>query len=138
MAVTPEMIQQVRYEVQDIDLALPLLDDATYTYILTKNNESISRSSLDAARMILLQLSLRGDHSVDIFSVRSSKSAEQYRLALELYLKSPQLNPGYNNVGAYAGGVSISDMQANNATLDNNIIQPPLVLDDTPTGFFNV
>jgi hypothetical protein len=138
MAITPEMIQQVRYEVQDIDLALPLLDDDVYTYILTKNLESISRSALDAARMILMQLSLRGDHTVDIFSVKGSKVASEYRAALELYLKSPQMNPVYNSVGGYAGGVSISDMQSNVDNLDNNIIQSPLVLDDTPTGFFTV
>jgi hypothetical protein len=138
MAVTAEMIQQVRYEVQDTDLSLPLLDDATYTYILTKNLESISRSALDAARMILMQLSLRGDHTVDIFSVKGSKVASEYRAALELYLKSPQLNPIYNNVGGYAGNISVSDMQANVDNLDNNIIRSPLVLDDTPTGFFTV
>jgi hypothetical protein len=142
MAVTAEMIQQVRYEVQDCDLALPLLDDDVYTYILTKNLESVSRSALDAARMILMQLSLRGDHTVDIFSVKGSKVASEYRAALELYLKSPQLNPVYNNVGGYAGNISVSDMQSNINDLDNNIVQSPInpstVTTTLSTDYFSV
>ena len=47
------------------------------------------------------------------------------RLAIELYLKDPANNPLYKNLKGYVGGVSISDMDANNANLDNNIIQSP-------------
>jgi poly(A) polymerase Pap1 len=142
MAVTPEMITQVRYEVQDIDLAFPLLDDATYTYILTKNNESINRSAVDAARMILMQLSIRSnDSTVDIFSVKGSKAAAAYKEALQMFLKNPQLNPVYNSVTAYAGGVSISDMQANVDNLDNNAVVSPVDLGSngtSSTDFFSV
>lgn len=138
MAVTPTMIQEVRYEVADLDPALPLLSDDVYIYVLTKNNENIQRSSLDAARMILLQLSLRGDSTVDIFSIKGSKVASEYRAALELYIKSPQLNPIYSNTSIYAGNISKADMKANDATVDNKIIQSPLVLDNTHTGFFTI
>ncbi len=37
---TPQEILAVRYEVQDVDVALPILPDATYEYILTKNTGS--------------------------------------------------------------------------------------------------
>ena len=114
-------IQKVRIEVADLDPGFPLLVDDEYAYLLQKNNNSIVRASVDAARIILLKLSQQTDETVSIFSVKGSKAAEQYRLALELYIKNPQLNPLYNNLQGYFGGVSISDMEANVANPDNNI-----------------
>ena len=118
-------IQKVRIEVADLDPGFPLLSDDEYSYILEKNNNSIVRASTDAARIILLKLSQQTDETVSIFSVRGSKAAEQYRLALELYIKNPQLNPLYNNLQGYFGGVSLSDMSVNNANADNNIVENP-------------
>ena len=119
------LIQQVKLEVADLDQAFPLLSDADYDYLLLKHNNSVVRAAVDAARIILLLLSQRTDETVDVFSVRGSKDAEQYRLALELYIKNPQLNPLYNNLKGYFGGVSISDMEANAANPDNNIVENP-------------
>ena len=119
------LIQQVKLEVADLDTAFPLLSDADYDYLLLKHNNSVVRAAVDAARIILLLLSQRTDETVDVFSVRGSKAAEQYRLALELYIKNPQLNPLYNNLKGYFGGVSISDMEANAANPDNNIVENP-------------
>ena len=118
-------IQKVRIEVADLAPGFPLLVDDEYTYLLEKNNNSVVRASVDAARIILLKLSQQTDETVSIFSVKGSKAAEQYRLALELYIKNPQLNPLYNNLKGYVGGVSISDMEANNADQDNNIVENP-------------
>ena len=118
-------IQKVRIEVADLDPGFPLLADDEYSYLLEKNNNSIVRASVDAARIILLKLSQQTDETVSIFSIRGSKAAEQYRLALELYIKNPQLNPLYNNLQGYFGGVSLSDMSANNSNADNNIVENP-------------
>ena len=118
-------IQKVRIEVADLDPGFPLLADDEYSYLLEKNNNSVVRASVDAARIILLKLSQQTDETVSIFSVKGSKAAEQYRLALELYIKNPQLNPLYNNLQGYFGGVSLSDMSANNSNADNNIVENP-------------
>lgn len=115
-------IQKVRYEIGDTDPSLPILNDAEYEYFLEKNANSVGRSALDAAKTILFKLSQRGEESVDIFSIKGNKAAEQYRLALQMYLKDPNLNPVLNNVKAYFGGVSKSDMQANDANADNNLV----------------
>jgi hypothetical protein len=136
-------IQKVRVAVADLDPAFPILDDTTYEYFLEKNNDSIDRAALDAAKTILFTLSQRTNQTVDLFSVSGgSKSAEQYRLALQLFLRDPQLNPVYNNVGGYAGGVSISDMQSNINDLDNNIVQSPInpsiVTTTLSTDYFSV
>ena len=132
-------IQKVRIEVADLDPGFPLLADDEYSYLLEKNNNSVVRASVDAARIILLKLSQQTDETVSIFSVKGSKAAEQYRLALELYIKNPQLNPLYNNLQGYFGGVSISDMEANAANPDNNIVENPGKTDSLyQTGPFNL
>lgn len=125
MSVTPEMIMKVRYEVQDLSgPGLYILDDTTITYFLEKNSEVIRLASLDAARAILLRLSMNAtDEIVDIFSIKGSKSASEYRQSLELYLKNPLLNGLNSDIMPYAGGISLSDMQANDANLDN--VLPP-------------
>ena len=118
-------LQKVKIEVADLDPSFPLLSDDTYNYYLEKNNDNITRASLDAARTILMVLSQRTDETVDIFSLRGSKAAESFRLALELYLKNPMLNPVLLNTSAIISGTSISDMLENDTNLDNNIVTTP-------------
>ena len=127
MAVTPEMISACRTEVGDVVIELPILADSEYTYFLTKNSENIRRASLDAAKTILLKLSLNSKSStVDVLSVNTTMVAGDYRKALQLYIKSPELNGMYSTVTAWAGGISKSDMQANVDNLDNNAVLPPV------------
>ena len=123
MSLTP--IQQIRLTVQDNTPGLYIISDDELAWLLEKNNNNVAKASIDAARIILLNLSQRNDETVDIMSIKSSKVAENYRLALESFLKDPNSNPLYQNLKGYVGGVSISDMDANNANLDNNIIQSP-------------
>lgn len=119
---TPEAIDQVRMEVADTEAGLYILPDATYEYILTKNEGSISRSSIDAARMILMRLSISSrDTVVDVISLKGSKTAEAYRQALILYISNPSLNPLYNNINGWAGNVSVSEIESNSNNPDNNI-----------------
>lgn len=113
------LIQEIRLAVGDTDPALPLLTDDVYQYYLDKQNQSVARASMDAARAILMVLAQRGDESVDIFSFKGSRSAASYMEALKLFLRDPSLNPLYNNCGMYAGGISVSDIAANNANTDN-------------------
>ena len=130
-------IQKVRVECADTDPTFPILPDSTYIYLLEKNYDSITRSAMDAARIILMHLSQRGTETVDIFTIKGSSAAESYRQALILYIKDPNNNPLYQNCQAWFGGVSVSQMQTNDANLDNNIVQQPSVSYDTvPTGYF--
>lgn len=113
-------IQKVRIEVADTDINFPILSDDEYEYLLEKNNDSIRFAGIDAARIILMKLSITAtDQTVDIFSIKGAKAAEQYREALKLYLKSPELNPLANTAMPYAGGISRSDMVLNNSNSDN-------------------
>jgi hypothetical protein len=135
-------LQQIRYELGDVDVALPIMSDSEYEYFLEKNNNSVRRAALDAAKTILFKLSMKGDHSVDILSVKGSKAAEAYRMALQLYIKNPDLNTLLQNASGYAGGISLIDIQSNIDNLDNNIVQSPInpstVTTTLSTDYFSV
>lgn len=112
-------IQKVRIEIADTDITFPILSDDEYEYLLEKNNNSIRTAAIDAARIVLMKLSITSnDETVDIFSIKGSKAAEQYREALKLYLKNPDLNPLLSSAMPYAGGLSRADMEANNNASD--------------------
>lgn len=130
-------ISAVRLLVQDNEPGLYIISDDEIEYLLDRNSLSINRTALDAARIILLNLSMRGDSTVDIFSIKGAKAAEQYRLALMLFLRDPNLNPVLQNVQGYFGGVSKSDMEANDGNSDNVII-PNVNSTDNRNGYFNV
>lgn len=130
-------ISDIRYELSDTSIEFPILSDAEITYYLTKNSSNLARTSMDCARAILMKLSMRDNFTVDIFAVRSSGTANQYMLALQLYIKDPNLNPLMQNLQGYAGGVSISDMQANDSNSDNNrAIRPSESGCSLPLDFF--
>ena len=112
-------IQECRLSVGDTDPALPLLTDDVYYFYLSKNANSVPRASMDAARAILMQLSMRGDESCDIFSFKGSKASQAYMESLKMFLRDPSLNPLYNSAGMYASGISVSDIASNNANTDN-------------------
>lgn len=123
MALTP--VQAVRLTIQDNTPGLYIISDEEIEYLLTKNSDNVARASLDAAKIVLLNLAQRSSESVDIFSINGSKAAEQYRLALELFLKDPNSNPIYANLKGWVGGVSKSEMLENIAAEDNNVVTSP-------------
>ena len=121
MALT--LNQQVRLLCQDNTPGLYIISNDEIDFLLERNNNNVDKAVYEALQIMLRYLAQRGDESIDVFSIRGSKAAEQMRLAIELYLKDPANNPLYKNLKGYVGGVSISDMAENNANLDNNIIQ---------------
>ena len=130
-------VSDIRYELSDTSVEFPILSDDEINYYLTKNSSNLARTSMDCARAILMKLSMRDNFTVDIFAVRSSGTAQQYMQALQLYIKDPNLNPLMQNLQGYVGGVSISDMQANDSNSDNNrVIRPSESGCNLPLDFF--
>ena len=123
MALT--LIQQVRLNTQDNTPGLYILSDAEIEHLLERNNNNVNRASVEAARIILFNLSMRSDETVDVFSLKSSTSAKAYIEALKMYINNPALNQVSANVQGYVGGISLADMQANDANTDNNIFINP-------------
>ena len=115
-------VQKLRIEVQDTSLEFPLLSDDEYRYILDKNNQSIRKASLDAARVILFKLSIESvDNVVSVFSIKGSQAAKAYMEALKLFINNQALNPLVLDGTVYAGGISKTDYAANAANPDNII-----------------
>lgn len=133
-----EDILKVRYELADTDTALPMLSDGEYGYFIDKNIGSLRRAMLDAAKTILFKLSMRGDETVDIFSIKGSKAADQYRQALQLFIKNPDFNPALTLAEAYAGGVSRSDIIANIEDADANAVLTPTEATTFADNYFEV
>ena len=131
------LIDQVRLLVQDNTPGLYIISDEEINFLLQRNNNRLNPTALEAAKIILMNFSMRGDSTVDIFSIKGGKAAEQYRLALQLLIKDPNLNPMINNVQGYFGGVSKSDMVANDGNLDNNLV-PSAKSTSTPNDYFGV
>lgn len=120
------LIEQVRFLVQDNVPGLYVISDAEIEFLLERNNQSVNRASVEAARVILFNLSMNSsDSSVDIFSIKGSQAAKAYIEALKMYINNPNLNQVGNNLQGYVGGISLEDMQANDANLDNNIFINP-------------
>lgn len=118
-------IHAIRIELGDTSTEWPIMSDDEYNYFLGKHDWNIRRAAMDAAKSIMLKLSMRTDESVDLFSIKGTAAAKNYMMALQIYIKNPDLNTLYDKVQGYAGGISKSDMQANDSNLDNNIVKDP-------------
>jgi hypothetical protein len=118
-------IHAMRIELGDTSPEFPIMSDDEYNYFLSKHDWNIRRAAMDAAKSIMLKLSMRTDETVDLFSIKGSAAARNYMQALQMYIKNPDLNALYDKVQGYAGGISKEDMQANDANLDNNIVKDP-------------
>lgn len=124
MALTD--IQKVRLEIADNDPSLPVLSDEEVAYYLEKHSNSISRAAIDCAKTIMFKLSMNaGEQRVDIFSISGKAASDAYIAALKLYISNPNINGIFNNMNVYISGTSVSDMQANIANTDNNIVLIP-------------
>lgn len=118
---TPESILAVRTELGDTDISLPVLSDEEIGYFIDKNLGNVSRATIDTAKTLMFKLSYRTDQTVDILSIKGSKTAANWIAALKEYLRNPSLNPLIGSASGWGGGISVSEMQANNANPDNNV-----------------
>lgn len=115
-------IQKIRLEIGDNDPAMPILADDEVQYFIDKNEGSLRKAALDCAKSILFRLASFGFERVDILEYRGSDYFVQYKQALEMFIKNPEYGSVSNAMG-YAGGISVSDIQKNINTIDNNYVK---------------
>jgi hypothetical protein len=115
-------IEAVRLEIYDKDEVFPLLSDEEIQYFLDKNEGSIRKASLDAAKSILFRLASYTYERVDILEHKGSDYFLQYQKALEMYIKNPEYG-SISKASIYAGGISVSDIQANIQSSDVNYVK---------------
>ena len=118
----PTLIEQVRLNVGDTDAEFQILPDDTYQWLLDKYSNNVNRSSLDAAKFILFELTKfptrERTGQIEVWN----EWVNAYRKALELFIKDPNLTTMVPM--PYAGGISKSDMKANDSSDDN--VRPEL------------
>lgn len=108
---------RLRLLVGDIWSDFEILTDADYQYFLNKYSANENRAALDAARTILFKLArLTRERTGDI-EVYGSEWFKDYKAALELMIKNPDLT--ISVAMPYAGGISKSDMLNNDLNTDN-------------------
>lgn len=115
-------IDRVRIKTGDIDTSLVFLDDATYQYYLTKNNNNENRTARELMPIILFSLAKMRRERAYMCEVYGADTFNNYMQALKLALANPAI---YDvEFTPYAGGISRSDMQANND--DNDTLSPKI------------
>lgn len=114
---------RVRLNVGDIWADFELLHDEDYQYFIDKNNGNENRATLDAARALLFSLTRFTRERTGDIEVYGGDWFNNYRRALELTLKDP--NIAISLAVPYAGGISRSDMHSNRMKSDNNSVIVP-------------
>ena len=113
-------IQKLKLEVGLVAEASDILSDEELTYFLEKNNNSIRKAGLDAAKTVLFVLSqLIHERSGSELEVWGHTWFENYMQTLKLYLNDPNYSIALNGAKAYAGGISKTDIRNNIDNPDN-------------------
>ncbi len=118
----PTLIEQVRLNVGDNNAEFQILPDDTYQWLLDKYSNNVNRSSMDAARFILFELTKfptrERTGQIEVWN----EWVNAYRKALELFIKDPNLTVMIPV--PYAGGISKDDMYLNDS--DNDNVRPAI------------
>lgn len=112
-------IEKIRIEIGLTGEAADILSDEELTYFLEKNNNSIKRASLDAAKTALFILSQFQHERVESLEIWGHTWFENYTKALKLYLTNPNFSINIDSAKAYAGGISKTDIRSNIDNEDN-------------------
>lgn len=124
-------IGQLRMETGDVG-DITILYDEEYSYILSKHNNSVKDSVVDALYAVLLKLSFRTRERLDRIEFFGNQSFEQYQKFVKDKIKQLSgIGIVANNFNVYAGGISVEDAEKYKA--DSDIIQwrNPLENDDS-------
>lgn len=114
-------IDRVRMTVGDTDTSNEYISDQWYTHFLSNNSNNETRTAIDCAKAILARFTFNTREKVDQIEIYGNELFPNYLIWLKEFIESPALS-GLKSPSPYAGGVSISDMAANNNNSDNNTI----------------
>lgn len=110
-------IDRIRLIVGDTITEFDYLSDETYQYLLDKHNNNETSTALEAARYILGSLTRFSRERTGSIEVYGSEMFKNYRDFLVELLRNPQML--LDRAQVYAGGISKSDMIANDSNPDN-------------------
>jgi len=110
-------IDRLRLSLGDTSTSFTILDDATYSYYLTKNNNNEKRTARELMPIALMQLTqMRRERAYQV-EVYGADAFNNYMQALKLAINNPAI---YDvEFTPYAGGISRSDMASHNNDTDS-------------------
>lgn len=110
-------VDRIRLAVGDIWDDIEMLKDADYQYFLDRNLGNENRATMDAVKAVIFKLArMTRERTGDIEVYGGEWFANYYKMLL-LLLKDP--NASLSLAVPYAGGISKSDMLANDINNDN-------------------
>lgn len=130
MALTD--VEKVKLELGLNNLTESPLSDLDIEYFLEKNNDSIQKASLDAAKTVLFYISRYiHEKSGPELELWGHTWYVNYADALKMYINNPNYSTALQNASVYLGGLSKEDVQSNNSNYDNIVVEveDPLATD---------
>ena len=116
-------IEKLKLEIGLVNEASNILSDEEIAYFLEKNNNSIRKAALDAAKTVLFVLSqLVHERSGAELEIWGHTWFENYMKTLQMYINDPNYSIALENAKAYAGGISVSDIRSNINNPDNLVV----------------
>ena len=112
-------ISAIRLELGLVNEASNILSDEEIAYFLEKNNNSIRKAALDAAKTVLFILSTRVHEKIEMLEIWGHTWFENYMKTLQMYINDPNYSIALESAKAYAGGISVSDIRNNINNPDN-------------------
>ena len=117
-------VEKVRLEIGLSGQAADILSDAEIQYFLDKNNYSVKKASLDAAKTVLFILAqLVHERSGSELEIWNHTWFENYMKVLQLYITNPNFSVALEQAKVYAGGISATDIRNNVENSDNFTVQ---------------
>ena len=112
-------ISALKLEIGLVNEASNILSDEEITYFLEKNNNSIRKAALDAAKTVLFILSTRVHEKIEMLEIWGHTWFENYMKTLQMYINDPNYSIALESAKAYTGGISVSDIRSNINNPDN-------------------
>ena len=113
-STNPSDRNTVRFIIGDIIELRPLFQDEELDYLLLKNSGDNNSAAIDALQIKITELSLYGDGKLGAFEFDFSSVIENMKATLSNLRASQSTSSSM----FYAGGISISDKEANNSNED--------------------
>lgn len=118
MALTD--VQKVELEIGLSSFEPPVLTTEEIEYFLEKNNGSIRRASVDAAKTVLFIISQYVKEKTAIeLEISGNQWFTQYMQVLKMYISDPNYSIAIQGANPYAGGISKQDAYDNITNIDN-------------------
>ena len=117
-------VQKVELEIGLSSFEPPVLTEDEIQYFLDKNNGSVRRAAVDAAKTVLFIISQYVKEKTAIeLEISGNQWFTQYMQVLKMYISDPNYSIAIQGSMPYAGGISKQDAYDNISNSDNITVE---------------